>query len=358
MANIKIAAIADTTQISNTVKSFIDRNPELQDGAVIIKVDVEGCQGRRRTNEIRQFLDEDEVSDQSSVSKVEVQWISTKALNFKSAVHTRLSNLKRKYCIPFSSMNILPTSKLEEYLIEVEAVREYFKEGIQNALERYEEYIQMEKDRSPKLAELIEKLRMTKDDFEKSFLFQISHPIPFTPMSIDGEDLGDRYSVGLIQDIALTAESIYASCTKPKIDQTFVEKLSNLKDKVVSFMFLDDRATKIADSIQSGLNHLPSGNLDSPLHMSLFREWLLLLSDTNRLNRIMDGDDLVTGFIAEIKNRFNDLEDNLANNTGSIFVDPFTGNGIPAKTSNSSITPVSNNDVVQKKVTFSTPFNF
>nr|QTX14084.1 hypothetical protein [Klebsiella pneumoniae] len=83
MANIKIAAIADTTQISNTVKSFIDRNPELQDGAVIIKVDVEGCQGRRRTNEIRQFLDEDEVSDQSSVSKVEVQWISTKALNFK-----------------------------------------------------------------------------------------------------------------------------------------------------------------------------------------------------------------------------------------------------------------------------------
>ncbi|KAA5736026.1 DUF3150 domain-containing protein, partial [Acinetobacter baumannii] len=89
--------------------------------------------GRRRTNEIRQFLDEDDVSDQSSVSKVEVQWISTKALNFKSAVHTRLSNLKRKYCIPFSSMNILPTSKLEEYLIEVEAVREYFKEGIQNA---------------------------------------------------------------------------------------------------------------------------------------------------------------------------------------------------------------------------------
>ncbi len=78
------------------------------------------------------------------------------------------------------------------------------------------------------------------------------------------EDLGDRYSVGLIQDIALTAESIYASCTKPKIDQTFVEKLSNLKDKVVSFMFLDDRATKIADSIQSVLNHLPSGNLDSP----------------------------------------------------------------------------------------------
>ena len=292
------------------------------------------------------------------MSKVEVQWISTKALNFKSAVHTRLSNLKRKYCIPFSSMNILPTSKLEEYLIEVEAVREYFKEGIQNALERYEEYIQMEKDRSPKLAELIEKLRMTKDDFEKSFLFQISHPIPFTPMSIDGEDLGDRYSVGLIQDIALTAESIYASCTKPKIDQTFVEKLSNLKDKVVSFMFLDDRATKIADSIQSVLNHLPSGNLDSPLHMSLFREWLLQLSDTNRLNRIMDGDDLVTGFIAEIKNRFNDLDDNLANNTGSIFVDPFTGNGIPAKTSNSSITPVSNNDVVQKKVTFSTPFNF
>ncbi|MGF5084508.1 hypothetical protein ACQE4V_27110, partial [Klebsiella pneumoniae] len=84
----------------------------------------------------------------------------------------------------------------------------------------------------------------------------------------------------------------------------------------------------------------------------------LSLSDTNRLNRIMDGDDLVTGFIAEIKNRFNDLDDNLANNTGSIFVDPFTGNGIPAKTSNSSITPVSNNDVVQKKVTFSTPFNF
>ncbi|BDO05726.1 hypothetical protein [Klebsiella quasipneumoniae] len=88
---------------------------------------------------------------------------------------------------------------------------------------------------------------MTKDDFEKSFLFQISHPIPFTPMSIDGVNTGYCSDCGLIQDIALTAESIYASCTKPKIDQTFVEKLSNLKDKVVSFMFLDAKRTKPAD---------------------------------------------------------------------------------------------------------------
>lgn len=358
MAKIKIAAIADTTHISETVKSFLERNPELQDGAVIIKVDVEGSQGRRRTNEIRQFFDEDEVSDQSSVSKVEIQWISSKALNFKSAVHTRLSNLKRKYCIPFSSMNILPTSKLEQYLIEVEAVREYFKEGIQNALDRYEEYIQMEKDRSPKISDLIEKLRMTKADFEKSFLFQISHPIPFTPMSIDGEDLGDRYTVGLVKDIALTAESIYASCNKPKIDQTFVEKLSNLKDKVVSFMFMDDRATKIADSIQSVLNHLPNGNLDSVMHMSLFREWLLLLSDTERLNKIMDGDDLVTGFISEIKNRFNDLDDKLVNDSNSKFVDPFAIKGNQANNPASSLMPVSKNDGVQKKVTFSTPISF
>jgi hypothetical protein len=57
--------------------------------------------------------------------------------------------------------------------------------------------------------------------------------------------------------------------------------------------------------------------------MSLFREWLLLLSDTNRLNKIMDGDDLVTSFIAEIKNRFNDLDDKLVNNSSLKFVDPF-----------------------------------
>jgi hypothetical protein len=30
MANIKIAAIADTTQISKSVQSFIDRNPEFK----------------------------------------------------------------------------------------------------------------------------------------------------------------------------------------------------------------------------------------------------------------------------------------------------------------------------------------
>lgn len=358
MAKIKIAAIADTTHISKTVKNFMDRYPELQDGAVIIKVDVEGSQGRRRTNEIKQFFEEDEVSDQSSVSKVEIQWISSKALNFKSAVHTRLSNLKRKYCIPFSSMNILPTSKLEEYLIEVEAVREYFKEGIQNALERYEEYIQMEKDRSPKISDLIEKLRMTKRDFENSFLFQISHPIPFTPMSIDGEDLGDRYTVGLINDIALTAESIYASCTKPKIDQTFVEKLANLKEKVVSFMFIDSRATKIADSIQSILNHLPNGNLDSVLHMSLFREWLLLLSDTDRLNKIMDGDDLLTGFISEIKNRFDDLDGKLVGISSTKFVDPFATKSRQDNTLATSLPPSSKNDNVQKKVTFGSSLNF
>lgn len=358
MAKTKITAIADTTYIRETVQDFIDRNPELQDGAVIIKVDVEGSQGRRRTNEIRQFFDEDEVSDQSSVSKVEIQWISSKALNFKSAVHTRLSNLKRKYCIPFSSMNILPTAKLEEYLIEVEAVRQYFKDGIQNALERYEEYVQMEKDRSPKIADLIDKLKMTKSDFENSFLFQVSHPIPFTPMSIDGEDLGDRYTVGLVQDIALTAESIYASCTKPKIDQAFVEKLVNLKEKVVSFMFLDDRATKIADSIQSVLNHLPHGNLDSALHMSLFREWLLLLSDTSRLNKIMDGDDLVSGFIVAIRKRFNALDDKLVGDSSSIFVDPFATKGTQANNPVSTLPPVSKNDGTQKKVTFGTPLNF
>ncbi len=47
MAKVKITAIADTSEISKSVQDFIDRNPELQDGAVIIKVDVEGCQGRQ-----------------------------------------------------------------------------------------------------------------------------------------------------------------------------------------------------------------------------------------------------------------------------------------------------------------------
>ncbi len=35
----------------------------------------------------------------------------------------------------------------------------------------YEYYIQMEKDRSPKLADLIEKLRMTRTDFGKFISF-------------------------------------------------------------------------------------------------------------------------------------------------------------------------------------------
>ena len=75
-------------------------------------------------------------------------------------------------------------------------------------------------------------------------------------------------------------------------------------------------------------------------------------------NPDFEKDNCGVGFIADIKNRFNDLDDNLANDTGSLFVDPFASNGMHAKPSTSPLTPVSNNDAVQKKVIFSTPFNF
>ncbi len=38
------------------------------------------------------------------------------------------------------------------------------------------------------MSSLIDQLKLTKDDFIKSFRFNIAHFIPFTPISVEGDE--------------------------------------------------------------------------------------------------------------------------------------------------------------------------
>ncbi|MHA0585550.1 DUF3150 domain-containing protein, partial [Escherichia coli] len=67
-------------------ENFIKAYPDLQEGAVITKIEISGCQGSRRTDKIELSYGGDDITDQKSVSKSEVRWIDIKALSFKSTI--------------------------------------------------------------------------------------------------------------------------------------------------------------------------------------------------------------------------------------------------------------------------------
>nr|WP_233341390.1 hypothetical protein [Escherichia coli] len=62
-------------------------------------------------------------------------------------------------------MWILPVERMEEFLEEAQEIEREFQAGIQNVVDNYDTHIQAEKDRSPLMSDLIDQLKLTKDDF-------------------------------------------------------------------------------------------------------------------------------------------------------------------------------------------------
>ncbi|EKK3281496.1 TPA: DUF3150 domain-containing protein, partial [Enterobacter cloacae] len=156
-------------------ENFAKSYPDLLEGAVITKIEISGCQGSRRTDKIDLSYDGDDITDQKSVSKSEVRWIDIKALSFKSTITSRISTLCSRLCIRYSNMWILPVSSMEEFLEGAQEIEREFQAGIQNVVDNYEMHIEAEKNRSPRMSSLIDQLKLTKDDFIKSFRFNIAH---------------------------------------------------------------------------------------------------------------------------------------------------------------------------------------
>jgi hypothetical protein len=342
---INVNSIKTTEEIESGIAGFIKRYPELLGGAVITKVDISGSQGKRRNAEIKSMVGETDVSKEASVGKADLQWIDQKALSFKSTVVTQLGNVYSRLCIRYSSMWILPTESMSLFLTEVEKIRQVFKSGVQDAIDNFDLYVQNEKKRSPKCAELIERTKLSKADFEKTFHFRIADFIPFSPYAIEGDDTETHYKDELLLDIAREAEDMYdASLSRTRINKTTLTRLSNLQDKILAFVFIDDRATRIADAIQVILHKLPTSSLTEERHISLLKNWLLLMSDTSKLERILSGDTKVEDWLDSIKAGFSD--DNNSVDSG-VFI-PFMGRNTRTQTSTLSTQAPAAKEIEQK----------
>lgn len=327
---INVNTIKTAEEIDAGISAFVKRYPELLGGAVITKVDISGSQGKRRNAEIKSMVGETDVSKEASVGKADLQWIDHKALSFKSTVNTQLSNLYSRLCIRYSSMWILPTESMSLFLTEVEKIRQAFRAGVQDAVNNFDLYVENEMKRSPKCAELIERTKLSKSDFEKTFNFRVADFIPFSPYAIEGDDTDSHYKDELLLDIAREAEDMYdATLSRARINKQTLTRLNNLQDKILAFVFIDDRASRIADAIQVILHKLPSSSLTEERHISLLKNWLLLMSDTSKLERILTGDTKVEDWLDSIKAGFSDNNEDVADGA---FI-PFKGRNAQSQTS-------------------------
>ncbi|EBC6378317.1 DUF3150 domain-containing protein [Escherichia coli O157] len=301
-------------------ENFAKSYPDLLEGAVITKIEISGCQGSRRTDKIDLSYDGDDITDQKSVSKSEVRWIDIKALSFKSTITSRISTLCSRLCIRYSNMWILPVSSMEEFLEGAQEIEREFQAGIQNVVDNYEMHIEAEKNRSPRMSSLIDQLKLTKDDFIKSFRFNIAHFIPFTPISVEGDETQDYYQEQLITDLAEEAMKVYEKISKNNnLRSSTIDRLKQMQNKIISFMFIHKEAAVLAEAIKHIMNNLPKGAISEPRDVAVLQQWFYFMSDASMLKRIISGEQKVTDWLESITRSFNQssqTEPNALQNTG------------------------------------------
>lgn len=306
--------------------NFVKAHPDLLEGAVITKIEISGCQGSRRTDKIELSYGGDDITDQKSVSKSEVRWIDIKALSFKSTITSRISTLCSRLCIRYSNMWILPVERMEEFLEEAQEIEREFQAGIQNVVDNYDTHIQAEKDCSPLMSDLIDQLKLTKDDFIKSFRFNLAHFIPFSPISVEGDETQDFYQEQLIIDLADEAMKVYAKISKnDNLRSSTIDRLKQMQDKIISFMFIHKEAVVLAEAIKHVMNNLPKGAISSPRDVAVLKQWFYFMSDASMLKRIISGEQKVTDWLDSITRSFNiDSQDNTANSQNAFEDDVFS----------------------------------
>ena len=292
-------------QIQEMVGDFIFKHPEITDGAVLSKIVARGSQGKRRISDIKAQFGGEDISTQLSVGKSDIQWISTQALSFKSTVASQVQALMNRIAIPYADVWIIPVSRLADYYNGANEIAAVFEKGVRNAIDNFDHYIEMEKNRSPKVACLIDQAKMTQSEFSKSFCFRIEHMVPFAPLSLDGEAAGDSYVDELLDSISAESEEIYTSISgKARISSSTITRLSNLKDKIISFSFLAPDSAKITDAFQTVIKLLPAKAIKDDRDIAILSQWLLIMSDPTKLERMMKGDKLLDEMLLKIESQF------------------------------------------------------
>ena len=202
---------------------------------------------------------------------------------------------------------------------------------------------------------MIDKLKLTKEDFTKTFSFQLAHFIPFSPISItEGEATEERYKDELIRDIAQEAEKVYSQILpREKLKSNTISRLQQFQDKILSFMFIHKEAVVLADAIKEVLASLPPGAISNPHDVLLLKQWFLFMSDESKLKRIISGKEKIAEWLEKISNGFtnsSNLRCKAITSSHSPDFDPFEVNSVQEDSQDDSVdehdddTPV--NDVV------------
>ena len=173
-------------------------------------------------------------------------------------------------------------------------------------VDNYDTHIQAEKDRSPLMSDLIDQLKLTKDDFVKSFRFNLAHFIPFSPISVEGDETQDFYQEQLITDLADEAMKVYTKISKnDNLRSSTIDRLKQMQDKIISFMFIHKEAVVLAEAIKHIMNNLPKGAISSPRDVAVLKQWFYFMSDASMLKRIISGEQKVTDWLDSITRSFN-----------------------------------------------------
>ncbi|MGR2384776.1 DUF3150 domain-containing protein, partial [Salmonella enterica] len=153
---------------------------------------------------------------------------------------------------------------------------------------------------------LIDQLKLTKDDFIKSFRFNIAHFIPFTPISVEGDETQDYYQEQLITDLAEEAMKVYEKISKNNnLRSSTIDRLKQMQNKIISFMFIHKEAAVLAEAIKHIMNNLPKGAISEPRDVAVLQQWFYFMSDASMLKRIISGEQKVTDWLESITRSFN-----------------------------------------------------
>ncbi|WP_159187397.1 DUF3150 domain-containing protein, partial [Escherichia coli] len=149
-------------------------------------------------------------------------------------------------------------------------------------------------------------LKLTKDDFIKSFRFNIAHFIPFTPISVEGDETQDYYQEQLITDLAEEAMKVYEKISKNNnLRSSTIDRLKQMQNKIISFMFIHKEAAVLAEAIKHIMNNLPKGAISEPRDVAVLQQWFYFMSDASMLKRIISGEQKVTDWLESITRSFN-----------------------------------------------------
>ncbi|EEI6870449.1 DUF3150 domain-containing protein, partial [Salmonella enterica subsp. enterica serovar 4,[5],12:i:-] len=84
-----------------------------------------------------------------------------------------------------------------------------------------------------------------------------------------------------------------------------IDRLKQMQDKIISFMFIHKEAVVLAEAIKHIMNNLPKGAISSPRDVAVLKQWFYFMSDASMLKRIISGEQKVTDWLDSITRSFN-----------------------------------------------------